>query len=157
MSAWSDSETDTLIRMWPKASAAQIASHLHRSRASVCRKAQWLRQNGLLPPDVEKHFEVDPWWPGGARPELRYRAADNSMPSLGHRVPNPVPPDLEALQMRPCALAELDDGRCHWPLGRLEERATLFCGGVTEAGRRYCAHHRLRGTAHLNRPAPGAN
>ena len=134
MSAWSDSETDTLTRMWPKASAAQIASHLHRSRASVCRKAQWLRQHGLLPPDVEKHFEVDPWWPGGARPEPVHRV----MPA------KPTPDVDDSLAMQPCALRELDDSRCHWPLGRLEQRAMLFCGGVTETGRRYCAHHRLR-------------
>ena len=98
------------------------------------RTAEILRQNGLLPPDVEKHFEVDPWWPGGARPEPVHRVVPAK----------PTPPVDDSLAMQPCALRELDDSRCHWPLGRLKERATMFCGGVTETGRRYCAHHRLR-------------
>jgi hypothetical protein len=49
-----------LVSLWPKASAAQIASTLHRSRSSICRKAQRLRQNGLLPNGIAKRFAVTP-------------------------------------------------------------------------------------------------
>ena len=128
MGPWSATETDTLIRMWPTASAAQIASHLHRSRAVGLPKGAVAAPDGLLPPDVEKHFEVDPWRPGGARPE--FGTVPQIIPCRVWRpCPKPGAPDLEALRMRPCALAELDDSRCHWPLGLLHEVATLFCGG----------------------------
>ena len=128
MGTWSASETDTLIRMWPTASAAQIAQRLHRPRQAVCSKAKRLRHDGVLPADVDKHFEVNPR-PGRERRDVTVKT---NQPTAG------------ALQMEPCALRDLDEGRCHWPLGLLHEVATLFCGGVTEAGRRYCAHHRLR-------------
>ena len=43
--------------------------------------------------------------------------------------------------MQPCALVELEAGRCHWPLGEVRQVATMFCGGVAEPGPRYCQHH----------------
>jgi GcrA cell cycle regulator len=46
--------------------------------------------------------------------------------------------------MRPCSLLELDDSRCHWPLGDAEAVATMFCGGDAVPGRRYCPHHLRR-------------
>ena len=56
----------------------------------------------------------------------------------------PAPPldgTVRLPDMRPCALIELDDGRCHWPLGDVHQVATLFCGGATVPGHRYCPHH----------------
>jgi hypothetical protein len=46
--------------------------------------------------------------------------------------------------MRPCGLIELDDSRCPWPLGEMHQVATLFGGGVSVPGRRYCGHHLRR-------------
>ena len=43
------------------ASAAQISKWLKRSRGSVCGKATRLRSDGVLPAEVEKHFDVSPF------------------------------------------------------------------------------------------------
>jgi hypothetical protein len=44
------------------------------------------------------------------------------------------------LNTAPCPLLELDDSRCHWPLGEVHKVAVLFCGAVSD-GWPYCAHH----------------
>jgi hypothetical protein len=128
MSLWTDTETRELINLWPTASAAQIARRLHRPRYAVTAKATRLIRDGALR-DVAKHFQVNPW-PNRARPVHR------TMPA------KPTPPPVNnTLEPRPCTLIELDDGRCHWPLGDIEAVAVLFCGGVAVPGRCYCAHH----------------
>jgi biotin operon repressor len=53
MSLWTDEEIRGLISLWPVASATQIADRLHRSRSAVCRMVARLRQEGVLPSDVE--------------------------------------------------------------------------------------------------------
>jgi len=57
------------------------------------------------------------------------------------RPKQPPSPTDDAVAMRPCAILELDDSRCHWPLGEMHRVATQFCGGAATPGRRYCAHH----------------
>ena len=124
MTTWSDQQTRELVSLWPKAS---VARRLERSRASVCRNAQWLRKDGVLPRGVIKHFEVVPVQarPHHARPEP---ASDTET-------------QISPLEMRPCLLLELDDSRCHRPLGKIDEITTLFCGGSAAPRHRYCAHH----------------
>jgi hypothetical protein len=51
----------------------------------------------------------------------------------------PLPVDA-GLIMRPCSLLELEPDRCRWPIGDVEDRAVLFCGGVVER-KGYCAGH----------------
>ena len=48
MKFWTEQEVTTLLGMWPTATYLQIGNVLHRSRHSVCDKAKWLRDNGLL-------------------------------------------------------------------------------------------------------------
>ena len=60
MSRWTDEELRELITLWPTNSASQIAKRLHRQRAAISRKAMLLRQEGLLSPDLPRHFEVNP-------------------------------------------------------------------------------------------------
>ena len=45
---WTEEETRTLVNMWPKATATQIAKVLRRSRQSVANKAGWMCRQGLL-------------------------------------------------------------------------------------------------------------
>ena len=140
MRIWTADETVTLISQWPTASAAQIASTLHRSRASVLRKAHRLCADGVLSPHVEKHYTVKPVWgrPGRGNTS-RY---DTGRFQVHMMMAKPPPPPIDdRLDMRPCALLELDRTRCHWPLGERDERAALFCGGVAVRGGCYCMHH----------------
>jgi GcrA cell cycle regulator len=52
------------------------------------------------------------------------------------------PPQFDASRPRqPCSILELDQTRCHWPLGEVYDAATLFCGGAPTPGRSYCPHH----------------
>ena len=90
-----------------------------------------LRQEGVLPSDAEKLFEVTPR-PARARPIVR------------RMMPAKPPPVDDRLNMRPCTILELDATRCHWPLGDVEKVASEYCGGVAVSGRRYCAHHWVR-------------
>ena len=128
MTIWTDQEVRELVSLWPNASAAQIASTLHRSRASICRKVQRLQQEGSLPRNVIKHFEVVPV---RASPRRRCRIPAPKMP--------PPPPIDDALAMLPCSISELDEKRCHWPLD--DNSGILFCGGPTLSRCPYCAHH----------------
>jgi GcrA cell cycle regulator len=135
MSLWTDEEIRELFSLWPVASATQIADHLHRSRSAVCRRAARLRHQGELSSDAEKHFAVTPR--PGARLVVR------------RIIPAKPPPQLDdRLDVRPCTLLELDETRCHWPLGDIYAVSTMFCGGVAVPGRRYCAHHRRLASSH---------
>ena len=92
-----------------------------------------LRQEGVLPSDAEKLFEVTPR-PARARPVVR------------RMMPEKPPPRRRQAQHASVHPFELDETRCHWPLGDSKGRQ-LFCGGEAVSGRRYCAHHwrRARG------------
>ena len=60
MSRWTDEELRQLVTLWPTNSASEIAKRLHRLRSAVRGKAVRLRQEGLLPPNLPKHFDVNP-------------------------------------------------------------------------------------------------
>jgi GcrA cell cycle regulator len=61
MSRWTDEELRELVTLWPTNSASQIAKRLHRLRSAIRSKAEWLRQEGLLPPhNPPQHFDVNP-------------------------------------------------------------------------------------------------
>lgn len=147
MSEWTNEEIDTLITMWPVASAAQIAKRLHRPTGAVSGKANRLRREGVLPPGgMAKQYDVHPWPARSHLLQMRHLTSAPAKP----------PPVDDVFDMRPCTLVELDDTRCHWPLGDVEAIAAMFCGGVTVPGRRYCAHHwrRARGQAARRRHRP---
>ena len=59
MSRWTDEELRELVTLWPTHSASQIAKRLHRLRSAIRGKAVRLRQEGLLPPNLPKHFDVN--------------------------------------------------------------------------------------------------
>jgi GcrA cell cycle regulator len=94
-----------------------------------------LRHDDLLPDGVEKHFEVKPVQtrPGRPRTTVTSIMPQKPAPPLDGTVPLP--------DMRPCALVELDETRCRWPLGEVHEVATEFCGAGKVPALPYCAHH----------------
>ena len=138
MSLWTSKETVTLITLWTTRSAEQIAKELHRPRSAICGKAMRLRAEGILPGgSVKDHFADDP------RKRPRPRVPRSNLTILP---PKLLPPVDDSLATQPCSILELDDRRCHWPLGNVNEVATRFCGGVTMLGRSYCAEHRRIGS-----------
>jgi GcrA cell cycle regulator len=73
-SRWSDEELRELVTLWPTNSASQIAKQLHRLRSAIRTKAMRLRQAGLLPPNLPKHFDVNPPKRPRSKPRPRIRA-----------------------------------------------------------------------------------
>jgi hypothetical protein len=70
MSRWTDEELRELVTLWPTNSASEIAKRLHRLRSAVRGKAVRLRQEGLLPPNLPKHFDVNPANRPGPKPKI---------------------------------------------------------------------------------------
>ena len=60
MTRWTDEELRELVTLWPTNSASQIAKQLHRRRSAICRKAERLCQEGLLPHNPAQDFDVNP-------------------------------------------------------------------------------------------------
>ena len=106
MSRWTDEELRELVTLWPTSTAAEIAYRLHRPRAAICGKVKRLLGEGLLEGKYAKH-------PNPRKPRRRARPQQIRI----MLAPPPPPPVNDGLAMRPCSLIELDDGRCHWPLG----------------------------------------
>jgi GcrA cell cycle regulator len=129
MSRWTAEEIRELVTLWPTSTAAQIAYRLRRSRAAICGKAKRLLEEGLL----EGKNANNP------NPRKRRRRARPLR--IWIMPPPPPPPANDSLAMRPCSLLQLDEARCHWPLGDVNEVATEFCGGAPAPGHRYCRHH----------------
>jgi GcrA cell cycle regulator len=68
MTRWTDDELRELVTLWPMNSASQIAKRLHRRRSAICRKAERLCHEGLLPHNSAQDFDVNP--PKRRPPEL---------------------------------------------------------------------------------------
>ena len=68
MTRWTDEELCELVALWPTNSMSQIAKRLHRRRSAICRKAERLCQEGLLPHNPAQDFDVNP--PKRRPPEL---------------------------------------------------------------------------------------
>jgi hypothetical protein len=98
MSRWTDEELREFVTLWPANSASQIAKRLHRPRSAICRKAEQLRQKGLLPRNLPKHFDVNP-------PKRRPRHMQTAKQDHAEKA-TPLLDD-----MHPCTLLELDDNR----------------------------------------------
>jgi GcrA cell cycle regulator len=121
---WTDEETRELITLWPMSSASQIAKQLKRPRGAVAGKVKRLREEGVLPAEEIKRYDAVPVQ---ARPK---------------RTPPVIPRPAPAVDGTvPCSILELDDSRCHWPLGEVHAVAVLFCGGAAVADCPYCECH----------------
>jgi GcrA cell cycle regulator len=126
MPQWKPDQIDRLKRVWNYMTASQIGKELGKSRSAICGKAHRLGLAGN-----GKHLEIDPHLHPTPRP--------HKAPIIVIKPkPKPKPPPVST---DPCPLLELDDTRCHWPLGELLEPAEMFCGAQAVDGRPYCADH----------------
>ena len=80
MSRWTDEELRELVTLWPTNSASEIAKRLHRLRSAVRGKAVRLRQEGLLPPNLPQHFDVNP---PKRRPRAETKVMETAPPGCG--------------------------------------------------------------------------
>ena len=92
MSRWTDEELRELVTLWPTNSASEIAKRLHRLRSAVRGKAARLRQEGLLPPNLPQHFDVNPprRRPPGPKPKIMVEAPPPSVDDSLAIQPGPI-------------------------------------------------------------------
>ena len=95
MSRWTDEELREVVTLWPTHSASEIAKRLHRLRSAIRGKAVRLRQEGLLPPNRPKHFDVN-------APKRPRRAETKIMAEA------PPPSVDDSLAIQPCPIIETD-------------------------------------------------
>jgi GcrA cell cycle regulator len=76
------------------------------------------------------------------RPMMRGNTALAAMPSYDYD-PEPEPEVIEniiPLGQR-CTLLQLNDDKCHWPIGDPGQPDFYFCGGKTATSTPYCGYH----------------
>jgi hypothetical protein len=103
---WTEDEIRELIALWPTNSATQIGSQLQRPAAAITGKVKRLRDEGLLPPEMIKHYDLAPM-------KTQPKRASAASSDLLHSGANPA----NAFSTRgkaPCSILDLDDTR--WPL-----------------------------------------
>jgi hypothetical protein len=95
MSRWTDEELRELVTLWPTNTASELAKRLHRLCSAVRGKAVRLREEGLLPPNRSKHFDViPPKRRPGPKPKIMAEA--------------PPPSVDDSLAIKPCPILETD-------------------------------------------------
>lgn len=152
---WGEEQIESLKTLWAEGhTASHIAARMGFTRNSVLGKVHRL---GLPPRAVDIRQRV-PEWKSMTRAErqarneaqARLRKAKRAMAASGRAFipppriePTPViaAPFILALETQPCSLFELNDDRCHFPIGEPGESGFHFCGAASKAESSYCQHH----------------
>jgi GcrA cell cycle regulator len=145
---WTDDRVELLKRLWSEGlSASQIAGELGGiSRNSVIGKVHRLGLSGrakspasAVPrqrkPRAHAHMIRIPRGVRGntaLAPMLAYETEVEPEPQL---IDNVVP-----INQR-CSILELNDSKCHWPIGDPSSADFFFCGGRAVEGLPYCGFH----------------
>lgn len=132
-SAWTAERIELLAKRWGEGlSATQIAVELgHVSRSAVLGK-----KNRLKLPERE---------PCRAGAPIQHGRRSKFRPDGFHRSPigcptaPSLPVDPHAPSPHACALLDLDDTKCHWPIGEPGKTGFHFCGAPSASP--YCAGH----------------
>jgi GcrA cell cycle regulator len=144
---WTDDRVELLKKLWSDGlSASQIAAELGGiSRNSVIGKVHRLGLSGRAKS------------PSSSVPRQRKPRAHSHMIRIqrgGVRGNTALAPMFEAdVEPEPelidniipiaqrCTILELNDSKCHWPIGDPSSADFFFCGGKTLEGLPYCGYH----------------
>lgn len=119
---WASEEAEILKREWTAGKRAKtIGEMLGRTKNSVI---GMIRRLGLSEPSNKAPVV---YGRRQRRPTPRYV---------------PLPPWRPSLESRPCRLMELDEKRCHYPMGEPNHPDFRYCGGDKREGSSYCEYHR---------------
>ena len=147
LQTWTDDRVELLKKLWADGlSASQIAGELGGiTRNAVIGKVHRLGLSGRAKaPSSSVPRQRKPRAPSmfrAPRPMMRGNTA-LAMPAYDYDV-EPEPQVIEnviPLGQR-CALLELNDEKCHWPIGDPGQPDFFFCGGKTGTGIPYCGYH----------------
>jgi GcrA cell cycle regulator len=148
MQTWTDDRVELLKKLWGEGlSASQIAAELGGiTRNAVIGKVHRLGLSGRAKaPSSSVPRQRKPRAPAQmfrpARPMVRGNTALATSPAYDYE-PEPEPEVIEniiPLGQR-CTLLELDQDKCHWPIGDPGQADFFFCGGKTTSGP-YCGYH----------------
>ena len=145
---WTDDRVELLKKLWADGlSASQIAGELGGiTRNAVIGKVHRLGLSGRAKaPSSSVPRQRKPRAPSmfrAPRPMMRGNTALAQMPSYDYD-PEPEPELIENIIPigQRCSLLELDQEKCHWPIGDPGQPDFFFCGGKTNAGTPYCGYH----------------
>jgi GcrA cell cycle regulator len=146
--SWTDERVELLKKLWSDGlSASQIAAELGGiTRNAVIGKVHRLGLSGRAKapsssvPRQRKPRAASQMF---RAPRTMMRGATAlAMPAYDYEPePEPVPIENIIPIGQRCALVELTDEKCHWPIGDPGQPDFFFCGGKTNAGMPYCAYH----------------
>ena len=147
LQTWTDDRVELLKKLWADGlSASQIAGELGGiTRNAVIGKVHRLGLSGRAKaPSSSVPRQRKPRAPSmfrAPRPMMRGNTA-LAMPAYDYE-PEPEPELLENIIPigQRCTLLELNDEKCHWPIGDPGQPDFFFCGGKTPNGNPYCGYH----------------
>jgi GcrA cell cycle regulator len=146
---WTDDRVELLKKLWSDGlSASQIAAELGGiSRNSVIGKVHRLGLSGRAKnPSASVPRQRKPRSHGTlmriARPGIRGNTALAQLQSYEPEL-EPEPELIENIIPigQRCSILELNEGKCHWPIGDPSSSDFFFCGGKTIEGLPYCGYH----------------
>jgi GcrA cell cycle regulator len=149
LQTWTDDRVELLKKLWADGlSASQIAGELGGiTRNAVIGKVHRLGLSGRakapsssVPRPRKPRAQTQMF--RSARPMMRGNTALATMPSYDYD-PEPEPQPIEniiPLGQR-CSILELNEDKCHWPIGDPGQADFYFCGGKTSTNTPYCGYH----------------
>jgi GcrA cell cycle regulator len=148
LQTWTDDRVELLKKLWADGlSASQIAGELGGiTRNAVIGKVHRLGLSGRAKaPSSSVPRQRKPRAPSmfrAPRPMMRGNTALAHMPAYDYEAePEPEPIENIIPIGQRCSLLELDQEKCHWPIGDPGQPDFFFCGGKTNAGTPYCGYH----------------
>ena len=148
MQTWTDERVELLKKLWSDGlSASQIAGELGGiTRNAVIGKVHRLGLSGRAKaPSSSVPRQRKPRAPSmfrAPRPMMRGNTALAHAPAYDYDVvPEPEYVENVIPIGQRCTLLELDQEKCHWPIGDPGQPDFFFCGGKTGTGIPYCGYH----------------
>ncbi len=148
---WTDERVERLKKLWNDGlSASQIAAELGGiTRNAVIGKVHRLGLSGRAKaPSSSVPRQRKPRAPAqmfrSVRPATRGNTALAAHFEAAYELaPEPEPELIENVIPigQRCSIIDLNDEKCHWPIGDPGQPDFFFCGGKTISSLPYCAYH----------------
>ena len=151
---WTEERVELLTKLWADGlSASQIAGELGGiTRNAVIGKVHRLKLSGRAKspsssaPRQRKPRAPSAFVRSSTRPMSRGNTALATHAYSYLDVAMEAEPELQLIDNvipigQRCSIMELNDAKCHWPVGDPGTSEFYFCGGNSIAGRPYCVPH----------------